>query len=179
MLDDGLAINAQGPVRRGRTNPVEEADKETQLLNDGGSAQFRILRVRAVEGRPEKLRAKDAPSRRGKGHQLLSTCQWVSKSNDRGKVMSDVRSYKPLEIAADSRQSVFVRPEDQRQADHLEAGQQQIAFVYLTISEHQPLREEDILEMLQLNQQPGIHGFDVHARVAEVLGTVDQALGEL
>lgn len=72
-----------------------------------------------------------------------------------------------------------MRPKQQRQRDELKGNQQYSALVQLPMLQQQPLHQEQVLELLELQQDPRKDQVDVGVRVGDVSGIIGERRGEL
>ena len=65
-----------------------------------------------------------------------------------------------------------MRPEGEREGYHLEADDEQFALIRPTASKQQPFSYKKVLQMIHLDQKPGVEGTGVDGRVREIASVV-------
>lgn len=72
-----------------------------------------------------------------------------------------------------------MRPKHKRKRHHLEADDKQPAIIHTSKAQQQSFRKEEILKVLQPNENPRVDDLYIGIRITQVLGAVDEGLGEL
>lgn len=72
-----------------------------------------------------------------------------------------------------------MRPKGEREGHQLEADDEQVALVGSAASKQQPLSHEEVLQMVQLDQEPGVEGAGGDGWVCDMASVVCQRRGKL